>query len=84
MSFDTMQRIQTLQRQRLLLALLAGALILAGCDGGGANEAETGTVQGQVTADVGNGRLIYTTFHNETGATADQEVVLRYFIYLPA
>ncbi len=31
----------------------------------------------------GSGRLVYTTFHNETGATADQIAVLRHFIYLP-
>jgi uncharacterized protein YjdB len=31
----------------------------------------------------GSGKLIFTTFHNETGATADQIAVLRHFIYLP-
>lgn len=29
----------------------------------------------------GSGRVVYTTFHNEAGITADQLVVLRYFIY---
>lgn len=29
----------------------------------------------------GAGRVVYTTFHNEAGITADQLVVLRYFIY---
>jgi hypothetical protein len=28
----------------------------------------------------GTGRVVYTTFHNEAGVTADQRVVLRYFI----
>ena len=31
----------------------------------------------------GNGKLVFTTFHNEVGATADQIAVLRHFIYLP-
>jgi hypothetical protein len=31
----------------------------------------------------GQGRLVFTTFHNEAGATADQIAVLRHFIYLP-
>ena len=31
----------------------------------------------------GSGRLVFTTFHNETGATQDQIAVLRHFIYLP-
>lgn len=31
----------------------------------------------------GGGKLVFTTFHNETGATADQIAVLRHFIYLP-
>jgi hypothetical protein len=31
----------------------------------------------------GAGRLVFTTFHNEAGATADQIAVLRHFIYLP-
>jgi hypothetical protein len=31
----------------------------------------------------GSGRLVFTTFHNEVGATADQIAVLRHFIYLP-
>ena len=31
----------------------------------------------------GTGRLVFTTFHNETGATQDQLAVLRHFIYLP-
>lgn len=31
----------------------------------------------------GTGRLVFTTFHNETGATQDQIAVLRHFIYLP-
>jgi hypothetical protein len=29
----------------------------------------------------GSGKVIYTTFHNEAGVTADQIVVLRYFIF---
>lgn len=29
----------------------------------------------------GSGHVVYTTFHNEAGITADQLVVLRYFIY---
>jgi hypothetical protein len=29
----------------------------------------------------GTGRVVYTTFHNEAGVTADQRVVLRYFIF---
>ena len=32
---------------------------------------------------LGSGKLVFTTFHNETGATADQIAVLRHFIYLP-
>jgi uncharacterized protein YjdB len=32
---------------------------------------------------LGSGRLVFTTFHNEAGATADQIAVLRHFIYLP-
>jgi uncharacterized protein YjdB len=31
----------------------------------------------------GSGRLVFTTFHNEAGATQDQIAVLRHFIYLP-
>jgi hypothetical protein len=31
----------------------------------------------------GTGRLVFTTFHNEAGATPDQIAVLRHFIYLP-
>ena len=31
----------------------------------------------------GSGRLVFTTFHNETGATQDQIAILRHFIYLP-
>lgn len=31
----------------------------------------------------GEGRVVYTTFHNEAGVTEDQLAVLRYFIYLP-
>jgi hypothetical protein len=31
----------------------------------------------------GAGRLVFTTFHNEAGATTDQIAVLRHFIYLP-
>ena len=31
----------------------------------------------------GSGRLVFTTFHNEAGATADQVAVLRHFIYIP-
>ncbi len=31
----------------------------------------------------GTGRLVFTTFHNEAGATADQIAVLRHFIYIP-
>ena len=31
----------------------------------------------------GAGRLVFTTFHNEVGATADQIAVLRHFIYIP-
>jgi hypothetical protein len=31
----------------------------------------------------GSGRLVFTTFHNETGVTQDQIAVLRHFIYLP-
>ena len=31
----------------------------------------------------GTGRLVFTTFHNEAGATEDQIAVLRHFIYLP-
>jgi hypothetical protein len=31
----------------------------------------------------GSGRLVFTTFHNETGVTQDQLAVLRHFIYLP-
>jgi hypothetical protein len=31
----------------------------------------------------GTGRLVFTTFHNETGVTQDQVAVLRHFIYLP-
>ena len=37
-----------------------------------------------VRFDVGRGRFIYTSFHNEAGATADQEEVLRYYIYFPS
>jgi hypothetical protein len=29
----------------------------------------------------GTGRVVYTTFHNEAGVTADQLAVLRYFIF---
>lgn len=36
-----------------------------------------------VVLHVGTGKLVFTTFHNETGATADQIAVLRHFIYLP-
>jgi len=32
---------------------------------------------------LGAGRLVFTTFHNEAGATQDQIAVLRHFIYLP-
>lgn len=31
----------------------------------------------------GAGRLVFITFHNETGATQDQIAVLRHFIYMP-
>jgi hypothetical protein len=31
----------------------------------------------------GQGRIVFTTFHNEAGATNDQMAVLRHFIYLP-
>ena len=30
----------------------------------------------------GNGDVVFTSFHNEAGVTADQKAVLRYFIYL--
>jgi hypothetical protein len=30
----------------------------------------------------GSGDVVYTSFHNEAGVTADQKAVLRYFIYL--
>ena len=29
----------------------------------------------------GQGRVVYTTFHNEAGVTQDQLAVLRYFIH---
>lgn len=35
------------------------------------------------TIPQGSGRLVFTTFHNEAGATQDQIAVLRHFIYLP-
>jgi uncharacterized protein YjdB len=31
----------------------------------------------------GAGKIVFTTFHNEAGATADQIAVLRHFIYIP-
>ena len=36
-----------------------------------------------VLVERGEGRVVYTTFHNEAGVTEDQLAVLRYFIYLP-
>lgn len=36
-----------------------------------------------VRFDAGEGRVVYTSFHNEAGVTEDQVVVLRYFVYLP-
>lgn len=44
----------------------------------------TMTAQNKALAFVvteGQGRLVYTTFHNEAAATQDQMAVLRYFIY---
>ena len=30
----------------------------------------------------GSGKVVYTSFHNEAGVTADQIAVLRYFVYI--
>jgi hypothetical protein len=45
----------------------------------------TGQVQNRPLAIVieeGQGRIIYTSFHNEAGVTSDQLQVLRYYVYL--
>lgn len=57
-----------------------GAVLLEGQP----EEVEEGTEPLAIKLDVGEGRLVHTTFHNEAGVTEDQEVVLRYFIYLPS
>ena len=35
-----------------------------------------------IVINQGAGKVVYTTFHNEAGATADQIAVLRYYVYI--
>lgn len=46
-------------------------------------ELNSGTEPLAITYDTGPGRFVYTTFHNEAGATSDQRVVLKYYVFLP-
>lgn len=65
-----------------ILQLPTGATVLLR----GTYLAEDNPRDNQPTAFVisqGSGRLVFTTFHNEAGATQDQIAVLRHFIYLP-
>lgn len=48
------------------------------------NEIETGTEPLAFTFTRGNGRVIYTTFHNSASASEDQIQVLSFYIFLPA
>jgi hypothetical protein len=47
------------------------------------DELSSGSEPLAITYDADPGRLVYTTFHNEAGATADQRVVLKYYVFLP-
>lgn len=50
---------------------------------GAINDASNAPEPLAVLFERGEGRVVYTTFHNEAGVTEDQLAVLRYFIYLP-
>lgn len=46
-------------------------------------ELDSGSEPLAITYNTDPGRLVYTTFHNEAGATADQRAVLKYYVFLP-
>lgn len=51
----------------------------------GSYQADGGPVSNRPLAVVfteGTGKIVYTSFHNEAGVTADQVAILRYFVYI--
>lgn len=71
---------------------LGGWIRVTGVSGGGSsdvllrgqpNEIESGTEPLAFTFTRGNGRVIFTTFHNSASASEDQIQVLSYYIFLP-